>query len=629
VTTRIRNPLPTFTLLLVTVSLLLGIQSASASATRNVLVLYSNNRLVPGNVAVDRGLSAVLATGSGQPVKMFSEFLDRPEFGGDAYEALMVGYLHGKYASSPPDALVVVSDDAFRFVVSHRTQLFPGVPVVHATVSTGALQSLGPLPRDVVGVPNDYDFAGTIAQALRWHPNARRLVIISGSSPRDQGYEDRLQAEMPAISGGTVVEFWRGLPVTVLQDRLTKLGSGTVVFTIGFFQDGDGRPFNPRNAAVIIARASSAPVYGPFDTFIGTGVVGGRMPSFDDIGRQAGQIVEDLFAGTPPQELRLPSMTPTALHIDWRQAQRWGIDDSMIPAGTIVHFREPSFWERYRTGAIVAISVFLLQSALIGALFLERRRRSAAESATDRLHTELAHASRLAVAGELTASIAHEINQPLGAVQTSADAADLILQSGADRRADLLDIVTRIRRDVLRASNVIRRLRALLAKREPERHPFDAGVAMTDVALMLRSEAERRKVALDARATSGAIYVVGDQIQLQQVLINLVLNAMDAVAGLPEGRRLVEVLTERRGSNILITVRDRGHGVAAEHLPKLFDSFFSTKPRGMGLGLSIARSIVETHGGRIWAENGDVDGAAFHVELPGAPAQHAPVGGMP
>jgi len=205
-------------------------------------------------------------------------------------------------------------------------------------------------------------------------------------------------------------------------------------------------------------------------------------------------------------------------------------------------------------------------------------------------------------------------------VQTSADAADMILQSGGDRRDDLLRIVTRIRRDSLRASDVIRKLRAMLAKHEPEQRPFDLGAAMSDVAVFLRAEARRRQLTLDFGAVPAGSTVLGDQTQIQQVLINLVLNAMDAVADLPADRRTIAVAVARTAEGVCITVRDRGHGVAAEHLPRLFDSFFSTKQRGMGLGLSIARTIVEAHGGRIGVENGADGGAAFRVDLPAVSA---------
>ncbi len=597
---------------------LLGARSAIGLPVKSVLVLYSNNRLVPGNVEVDHGLSAVLASAGEGSVRTHSEFLDSPEFSGDSYENLEVAYLHGKYAASPPDAIVAVANTALSFIVRHRAQLFPSAPVIYAAVPTNALQALQPMPADMIGVPNDYDYSGTISQALQWHPSARRLVVVTGASSQDHANEVRLRGEVPAVIGSITAEFWSGLSGAELQRRLRNLGSDTVVFTTGFFRDGDGNLFNPRDAAALIARASSAPVYGPFDTFVGTGVVGGRMPSFEEMGRQAGQTVKAIFAGAAPAALRLPTSTPTTLHIDWRQAQRWRINDNMIPRGTVVHFKEATIWEAHRIAVLIALTVVVLQTALITALYFERRRRSAAELTTQKLNTQLAHASRLAVAGELTAAIAHEINQPLGAVQTSADAADLLLQSNEDRREDLLRIVTRIRRDNMRASDVIRRLRTLLARHEPERHPFDVAAAIAEAIVILRPEADRRKVTLDARPAFSPVYVAGDQTQIQQVLINLVLNAMDAVAGLPENRRHVEVSLERVTGSIRITVLDRGHGIAIETLSKLFDSFFSTKQQGMGLGLSIARSIIDAHGGRVSAENREGHGAAFHVELPAA-----------
>ena len=134
--------------------------------------------------------------------------------------------------------------------------------------------------------------------------------------------------------------------------------------------------------------------------------------------------------------------------------------------------------------------------------------------------------------------------------------------------------------------------------------------------MILRPEAERRKVTFNVQSSSSQAIIEGDQTKIQQVLINLALNAMDAVGDLPEDRRLVEVSTTQEPSTIVITVRDHGHGISIENLPKVFSSFFSTKRSGMGLGLAIARSIVESHGGRIWVENREPHGAAFNVELP-------------
>jgi len=587
----------------------------AAEEPGNVLVLHSNSRLAPGNIAADRGLRDAIASGA-VPAQVFSEFLDQPAFGGDAYERTMARYLREKYAMHPPRAIVAVSDNAFDFLLRNRADLFDGVPLVHLGVSKAHLQSIGGLPADIAGVPIEYDFSGTIKQALHWHPGARRLVVVTGASERDRGWEARLRREAPAVADSVPVEFLAGLSTTSLQERLKNLGPDAVVFTPGYYLDGDGRISSPRESAAMIAATSSAPVYGALDGFIGVGVVGGRVPNFEQMGREAGEIVNALFAGTAPASLRLPEIEHASLQVDWRQVQRWGIDEKLIPADAVIRFREPTFWQSYRDAAIVTAAIILVQAALIATLLLERRRRRSAESAVQKQRTELAHASRLAVAGELTASIAHEINQPLGAIQTSADAADLILQAGGDRRDDLLRIVTRIRRDNLRASDVIRRLRALFAKHEPERQRVDLNAAVSDAVMLLRTEARHREVTVDLLLAPAPAFLVGDPTQIQQVLIILVLNAMDAVQEVPDDRRTIVVSVERRADGNVITVRDRGCGIAPEHAAKLFDSFFTTKPRGMGLGLSIARTIVEAHGGRITVESRQGEGAVFRVELP-------------
>ena len=587
---------------------------AMAGETRHVLVLYSNNRLLPANLEVDGGLRETITISA----ELSAEFLDSPRFDGESYVRALTTFLREKYALRPPEVLVVVSNEALDFLLRHRTELFPQIPVVHLAVTRSFLRSIPPLPANVVGVPIEYDFSNTITQALRWHPQVRHLVVVTGAAPWDRDWEARLRHEVTPFVDRAPAEFLAGLLTGTVLERLGELGDDAVVFTPGYFKDGAGRYFTPREAARLMAATAPVPVYGPFDTFLGAGIVGGYMTPYADMGRQGGHIVNRLLDGATPAALRLPAIMPSTLHVDWRQVRRWGIDENAIPDDAIVQFKAPTFLEEHRNGAILTIAVFLLQTGLIAGLLIERRRRRLANLAIQRQRFELAHASRLAVAGELTGAIAHEINQPLGAILSNADAADLILESGADRRDELRAILADIRRDDLRASAVIHRLRALLAKHAVERQPFDLNDAVSDIATVLRAEARRRRITLDIRTATTAATLVGDRIQIQQVFLNLVLNAMDAVADLPEDRRTVVVSVKNSADRLAIVVRDRGRGIAPEHLPKLFDSFFSTKRQGMGLGLSIARTLVEAHGGRIWAENGPGEGAVFYIELPAA-----------
>ncbi|MDM0109485.1 ATP-binding protein [Variovorax sp. J22R24] len=590
--------------------------AAMAADARSVLVLYSNGRLVPANVDVERGLRGAIRDTAVRPVEVFTEFLDYPEFVGEDYEDTVATYLQRKYAGRPPDVIIAVARQSLDFLLRQRAHLFPGAPIVHAAAFRAYPEPFPTLPPDVVGVPVEYDPAGTIEQALRWHPKARHLLVVTGAIPRDREWEAMLRDTFAQFEGRLAIEFLAGASTDKVLERLRGLDEGWIVFTPGFYQGSDALKYTARESVQMIAKAATAPVYGTFSSFVGTGAVGGRVPSFEATGRQAGQIVNSLFDGVAPAALNLPKAMPNELNVDLRQTRRWGIADKDIPSDAVVQFKEPTFWEAYRTVAIVGGTVILLQAGLVASLMIEHHRRRKAEMALIQRGGELAHASRLAIAGELTASIAHEINQPLAAILTNADAAEMILQSGADRREDLRMILADIRRDDMRASDVIRRLRTLLSNKQIARQAFDLAEIVSDACAILQAEARRRDVNLVVRDSAASGHVFGDPVQIQQVLINLVLNAMDAVEGMPDDRRTVVASVEAEADGLAMSARDRGPGIAPEHLPKLFDSFFSTKRRGMGLGLAIARTIVEAHGGRIRVESEPGHGTVFHVSLP-------------
>jgi signal transduction histidine kinase len=511
--------------------------------------------------------------------------------------------------------IIAGGEDALRFLLLNRSRLFPEAPLVYFAVSRTFLRSIATLPPDVVGVPSDLAVAETVEQALRWHPQARRLVTVTGASQWDRGWELEVREGANRFGGRVTIEALEGLPIGAVVKRLGEL-EDAVVFTPGFFEDGDHRVMTPRESIAAMVAASKAPVYAPFPVHLGHGVVGGYMWGFPEAGAQAGRIVNDILNGVPPAALRLPEVMPTTLNVDWSQMKRWGIDESTVPAGTIVHFRVPTFLEQHRQAVIITVVGFLLQTALIAVLLVERQRRRTLEQAAQKQASQLAHASRVALAGELTGAIAHEINQPLGAILANAEAAELILASGSDRRDKLQEILADIRRDDLRASEVIRRLRGLLAKHEVEHRSFDINDALRDAESILGSEAKRRRVAIIVRQLATPATIVGDQVQIQQVLINLLLNAMDAVSGLPEDRRTIVLSVESIRDKVAVAVHDRGRGIAPVDLPKVFESFFSTKTTGMGLGLSVANSLVRAHGGRIWAESDPGEGTVFHLELP-------------
>jgi signal transduction histidine kinase len=712
---------------------------AVAGETHDVMVLYSNDRLLPANVEGDRGLRAAVTGVRGGRVELFDEYLDEPRFGGASYEQTVATYLRDKYASRPPEIVMVGGEAALAFVLRNRMQLFPSAPVVHMGVSRSFLQSIQNKPTDLIGVPIEYDFSGTIDQALRWHPLARKLVVVTGASAFDRTSETRLRGESARLAGRATVEFLAGLPSAEVLHRLGELGRDAIVFTPGYFQDGAGRAFTPRESVELITAASAAPVYGPFNTFIGTGVVGGRMPTYESMGRQGGLIVNALIAGSAPGALKLPEIMATDLHVDWRQAQRWGIDEAKIPKDAILYFRAPSLWDAYRKEVIAGGTAILLLAGLSILLLTERRslkRTTAALKASeqrmtlaaraarlamwtwnvanDRISVEplqplfqpaghtpinfadalaavhpadrdeikrtvqealaanheldmeyrtmqqdgearwlavrgrpdsgnsrqwlgvvlditdrkqaqlqaeqdrtaLRHMTRVSMLGQMSAAIAHQLNQPLAAILANAEAAQQVLRQEPVDLVEIKEICDDIVTQDQRAADVIRRLSALFKRNEMQIQQVDLHALLAETIELVHTNLITDRITLTTQLTEGPHAVYGDRIQLQQVLLNLIMNAADAMRRIPIVMRQLMICTEATAAEVLLRVTDHGPGIAPENLTKVFEPFWSAKPAGMGIGLAICQSIVGAHHGTLTVANNPDGGATFSVVFP-------------
>jgi signal transduction histidine kinase len=332
--------------------------------------------------------------------------------------------------------------------------------------------------------------------------------------------------------------------------------------------------------------------------------------------RPTAAVAVRMLGGEKAEGIKVPPIGFSAPKYDWRQLQRWNIGESRLPAGSEVLFREPTAWERYSWQIALTIAVILVQAGLITILLREHRRRIFSEVQSRQRMAELAHVNRFSTAGELTTSIAHEINQPLGSILTNAETAQAILKSPSPDIAELNEIVVDILRDDRRASEVIRRLRSLLTKAPFELKSLDLNDVARETVEFLSPLAVARKVELTSLITQNALPILGDRIQIQQVILNLVVNGFDAMKDTPTENRIISIRTSRVENFAQLSVSDRGPGIPEDKLKEIFEPFFTSKAGGMGMGLSIARTIIEAHHGLISAKNRDHGGATFRIRLP-------------
>ncbi len=599
--------------------LLVGFVAASAYSAETVshvpriLILYPYDERLPATRIAGEEARNLLLKEMGGKVELFSEFLDLSRFPEKEHVDRMARYFGEKYRQHRLDVVIALGAEAARFMAENRATIAADAQIVFCGFGQETAASLG-LPKDVVGVLTEFDIRKTVEMAAHLQPKARKLVVMAGSSEFDQAWMATARADLADFARRYDTTYLTDLSIDEFAERAARLSTDTILVILTIFSDRTGRNFVPREALEKITAVAGAPAYGPYVTYVGHGIVGGNTVTFEAIGKTVAQLAIAGLKNRSTGDLVVP---PTFV-ADARQLKHWGLSENALPPGTIVSFKEETLWEQYWAETVTALAVVALQGLVIAGLLLERRRRTAAEREARARLIEVVHLNQSATAGALSASIAHELNQPLGAIRVNAEAAEVILKSDEPDLQLIHQILADIRDDDQRAGDIIVRLRGMLKKRgEIELQEFDLNDAIGSAIQILRPEAERRSVVVAYDKTEEALPIKADQVHLQQVVLNLATNAMDAMleAGLTE-RKLLFQTKRTEASRGELSISDTGRGIPADMLTSVFDTFYTTKPTGTGLGLSIARAIIETYGGRIWADNRPEGGAVFRFVLP-------------
>jgi C4-dicarboxylate-specific signal transduction histidine kinase len=285
-----------------------------------------------------------------------------------------------------------------------------------------------------------------------------------------------------------------------------------------------------------------------------------------------------------------------------------------------------TFAPAHEPATLLRFAVFLVAALLSTGLMEIKRRveesRNRAEEALRQSQADLAQVNRVTTMGELTASLAHEVNQPIAAAVTDANTCLRWLSRDQPDVEEARQAASRVVKDAARASEIITRVRALFKKETPQRELLDVNEVIRGMISLLRSEATRYSVSVQTELSEGLPGIMGDRVQLQQVLMNLMINAIQAMKDVSWPRKLAVKSQWAEDRQLMVSVSDTGVGLPAQQADQIFNAFFTTKSDGTGMGLRISRSIVESHGGRLWAGDNSPHGASFHLTLPSKTDTH-------
>jgi signal transduction histidine kinase len=603
-------------------SLLVLGAAASEAAPRDpqVLVLQSFER---GNLTLDvftANFRVDLARFAGRPVNLIQVIIAPAGFVVPPEQAI-VDYVRAAFADRPnPDLIVSVAGPAAVFARKHRQELFPDTPLLFAAVDQ---QYLGdtPLGENETAVAVNNDFPRLVDDILQLLPGTKQLFMVMGAGQMGRFWHERLERDFARFRDRLTFVWSDELSLSDIERRCADLPSDAAIFYLTFGTDAQGAAYADERVLADLKEKASVPMFSLMSPMFGRGIVGGPLMSIEGLGRRTADVAAQLVNGTSPRTLRPAPQRPGDRIFDARALKKWNIADSRLPAGSMVLFREPTLWQEHATTILIAGAALAIQSVLIIGLFSERRARHRAEMASRRNLALATDVSRRATMSALSSSITHELGQPLTSIANNAHALQMMVSANSATSDTVGEILSDIRTQGVRAAEIIHRHRAMLRSRPLDRQPTDLYAVLDESLALLAHDLRSQQVDVIVQPPSHACVIDADQVLLQQVFVNLVMNAMDAMAETPPARRRVTIVSEVSATHVVVSVRDNGTGLPPHMIGNLFTPFATTKAHGLGIGLTIARTIVDAHDGTLDAHNSPEGGATFTVTLR---CRHAP-----
>ena len=470
---------------------------------KRVVILNATDPYLPAFLVLDGAMRDAIKTGRAEPTELYAETLDMHRFPRAQLETELVSLLRKKYHDLDVDVVIAATPIALDFAQGNLADIWPDAAIIFHSVPPSVLSKRSFDPR-TIGIPVQLEFEQTLDLALKLHPAAQRIAVVAGVAESDHRYLALARPVLEQYADRMDIEYLVGLTLSETVDAVQALPANTIVLYLMMFRDSAGAPQVPRNVLERIAAVSRAPVFGVFDTYLGHGIAAGSIASYADQGRRAAELVVRVLNGEDPAAIGVQQPVAAGSIADWQQLRHWKIDTGLLPADCEVRFREITVWDRYHTLIMITLTMILAQALLISALMLSLRRlrhaqdalhdendlRREAETIAARLRGRLARFSKERSLGTLATTLAHEINQPLIAIQNYAQAARRRLQTHVEAAPKLAELVAKIEAQAERAGAITQHVRALVNHDEPDLRPVSLCPLFQDVIRIMEAEGE-------------------------------------------------------------------------------------------------------------------------------------------
>lgn len=457
----------------------LAVTASPLDQPYRVLVLQSVRYSLPANTDWYEGIRRGFASEPGVRVEIDIESPALDRFDEEDYVSNLLEVYRQKYHDPKPQLIIPIYTPALRFLLEHGDEVFPGTPIVFSGADSQFVAAQQ-LPAHITGVTTDAKLATTSTVALisQVHPDTQQIAMIVGSGRLDQQFKRYARQALRPFEDRIEFLWLQGLPIDELTEAVKRLPGHTVILYLIQLEDGAGEPYVPQHTVRALSHIANAPIYGLWETLLGQGIIGGRLATLRDDGSLAAKMGLRVLRGEAPAAMPVVFMKERDAIFDGRELARWSIAEHRLPAGSEIRYRERWLREKHSKAIITAAIIMGMQALLIVALLLsrvrlkrakaalqsEQQQRERAESNASRLQSKLTQFSKQSTLGTLATSIAHEINQPLIAIQNYAQAARRRLQCNTADKRKLNELLDKVEQQAGRAGAVIQQIRNVLAK---------------------------------------------------------------------------------------------------------------------------------------------------------------------
>lgn len=584
----------------------------------NILILFSLEPESQVYRNIIQGLKEKIRSEYPNPVNFFMDYVELSRFNDDQHLSDFFSYYNKKYSGYKFDLFISMGPNLYPLLKKYRPQVMDSVPVIYMETYLTQLNQNRIVPgKNETIVFSDYDIEKITKIPLTLFPETKNVFIVAGSSNWEKGWIEMYKSVIENMNKKYNITVLSGLELHDLVERSKYYPENSVVFMLTYQKDVSGLTYYGVEVIKKVAPYANAPIFQMYDVGMEYSV-GGYIINTVDVGKKVGEVSVRILNGESPESIGIYHSNFSENVFNYSQLKKWKIDEKSLPENSKIMYREYNYYDQYKYYILGGLIFIIFETLLIFLLIvLNRKQKNQSRKIIEQenRYQTLVDYNRLSELSELTASLSHQLNQPLTAILSTAQASLRFIKNNQSDKMPVEEIMNNIVEDVKRASEIMNSLRSMIKQETREKKRVNINKITREVFLLFISQAAVRDVIASAEYDDSEPFVFADPILIQQVILNLLLNALEALENFNIKPQRIFLKTEVSGDDVIISVKDNGPGIPDNLKVEIFKPFFTTKKTGLGIGLAICRSIIEDHKGKLIFENIKPNGSVFKFNL--------------